>query len=194
MIDIELVKKARFTNKIITEIDSSWRIFCKQQIENSIQLPFEDTYNAIIKEDFILIEGYSGLLSIEKILDKKQLYKIKNPLLYTPYKIYGLYNKKAEFMGFTTDPLFGFHYNGEHFGIKLLCTGDLEFKKPTSKKELMEVSYELIKSFKIINMNSMGTTYFPSDIPEIYASLSGNGIQKFLDSKLIEEINYFGEE
>lgn len=191
-IDVKLVEKAKPTNRIIEEIDFSWREYIKRDKQNIVKLPFKDTYNAIIKDEIILVEGYSGLLSIEKIFDGKDMYKIISPLRYFPYKIYGIFDKGGDFAGFTTDPLFGFHYHGEHLGGRTLCLGDLQFENPTSIEELELVCKEIIKLFRIVNMQSLGSMYFPDRYKQ-FKNLGEIGVLDFVDSKLIEKIDYFGE-
>ena len=197
MIDTILVNRAKSINPIVIEVDNSWKTYFNKTKENTVSLPFKDNYNAIIKEDFILVEGYSGLLSIEKIYLKPTMYKIITPLRYYPYKIYGIFDKYGEFAGLTSEPLFGVHYNGSNFGGVLICTGDLKFNKPKTKKELEKICLDLISAFKLINLDSLGDCRFPYDLPERFKYLdiiSGLDINNLLDKNIIEKIDYFGDE
>ena len=197
MIDTILVNRAKPINPIITEVDNSWRTYFNKTKENTISIPFKDNYNAIIKEDFILVEGYRGLLSIEKIYLKPRMYKIITPLRYYPYKIFGIFDKGGNFNGLTSEPLLGCHYYGSHFVGIPICTGDLKFNDPKTKEELSKICIDLIAVFKIINLNSIGNIKVPSDLPERFKYL--NDITKLDINDLIlhgviEEINYFGDE
>lgn len=199
LIDTILVNKAKKTNEIIKEIDSSWRNLLEKEKERAVILPFEkDNYNCIIRNGHFLVEGYNGELSIEKIqFNKYKIYKIKEPLKYYPYKIYGIFDKKGNWIGLTTEPLLGFHYYGLTSAGKTLCTGELEITPPKTKTELEEICQNVIRMFKIVNLMSLGDIHLPPDIPEkfkIYSSLKDYGIELFKEKQLLEEINILGEE
>ena len=197
MIDTILVNRAKSINPIVIEIDNSWRTYFNKTKENTVSIPFKDNYNAIIKENFILVEGYSGLLSIEKIYLKPRMYKIITPLRYYPYKIYGIFDKGGNFNGLTSEPLFGFHYNSSHFAGILICTGDLKFNDPKTKEELSKICNDLIAVFKIINLNSLGDIKIPFYLPErfkYFDNISKLDIDNLITQGVIEKIDYFGDE
>ena len=68
MIDTELIVKAKKKSTLIEKIDASWREFTEGLKEGIFTVPFTGGYSCVIKEDDMLIEGYSGLLLIDKAL------------------------------------------------------------------------------------------------------------------------------
>ena len=67
MIDTKLINKAKKKSGLIEKIDSSWREFMERLKENTFSIPFKGEYNCLIKDGTIFVEGYSGLLLIDKL-------------------------------------------------------------------------------------------------------------------------------
>ncbi len=194
MIDIKLVNKAKKKSKAIEIIDNSWREHVKKLKESIYKLPFQGVYNALIENDAILVEGYCGLLLIGKLYYKRKTYIIKSPVKQDPFRIYGGYNKKGGFEHFVARPEIGFHYMGMGNYGHTICTGDIEYTNPSSLESLKEVSLKIIDSFRLINMESLGTVILPdsyAELKKIFSNKDEPGEKKFeklLSGQLIEEI------
>ena len=100
MIDTELVNKAKKKSTLIEKIDASWREFVEGLKEGIFTVPFTGGYNCQIKQNDMLIEGYCGLLLIDKLYYSRKMYLLKTPVKYYPFKIYGIYDQKGCFIGF----------------------------------------------------------------------------------------------
>lgn len=88
MIDVLLVNKAKKKSGLIERIDDSWREFVSRLKENIFSVPFKGEYNCLVKDNIMLVEGYCGLLLIDKLYYKHKTYFLKTPVKYYPFKIY----------------------------------------------------------------------------------------------------------
>jgi len=194
MIDIELVNKAKKKSGLIEKIDASWREFVASLKENTFSIPFKGEYSSLIKDSSMLVEGYSGLLLIDKLYFNHKMYLLKAPVKYCPFKIYGVYDEKGRFTNFLSEPEIGFHYLGLSNKGHAICTGEIQYLNPDSLGLLKEAAQKIVKSFRVINLESLGTVI----LPENYLSLKNILLNKDEDAKkklenllkinLIEEI------
>ena len=92
MIDTKLITRAKQSSKEIETIDSSWRGYVENLRETIFTIPFKGNYSALIEENALLIEGYSGLLLIDRLYHNKKTYLLKTPVKHSPFRIYGLYD------------------------------------------------------------------------------------------------------
>ena len=67
MIDTELIETASTPLECIKQIDSSWRDYVEKLKENIFRVPFESDYSLHIENGYILIEGFSGNLVINRL-------------------------------------------------------------------------------------------------------------------------------
>lgn len=194
MIDTKLITKAKQKSKEIETIDFSWRGYVENLRETIFTIPFKGNYNALIEDNALLIEGYSGLLLIDKLYYNHKSYLLKTPVKHSPFRIYGLYDSRGRFECFMARPEIGFHYLGLHNQGHAICTGDIQYSNPDSLGTLREVSSEIIDSFRLINMESLGTVLLPNEYSELRAILankeedSKTKVEKLLKENLIEEI------
>jgi len=194
MIDTKLIVRARQKSKEIETIDSSWRSYVELLRETIFTIPFKGNYNALIEDNTMLVEGYCGLLLIDKVYFSHKTYLLKNPIQHNPFRIYGVYGNKGDFECFIARPEIGFHYLGLHNQGHAICTGDVEYHNPDSLGELREVSSKIIDSFRLINMESLGTVLLPDDYAELRAIFSNKDedsktkVEELLKEELIEEI------
>ena len=194
MIDVELISEAEEKSKVIETIDSSWRSFVTSLKENIFSIPFKGKYQAFIETDSLFIEGYCGLLLIDKLYYKHKTYFLKTPVKYYPFKIYGVYDERGSFTDFVSEPEIGFHYLGLSNKGHTICTGDIQYLNPESLGLLKEASLKIIKSFRVINLESLGTVILPesySSLKNILSNKDKDVLCKFeeLDKQgLIEEI------
>ena len=159
MNDIKLIKTAAETSEVISSIDYAWRRYIDSIEHDTIVLPFNGVYNAIIRNGCILIEGYSGPLFINKVCSDTT-YVLKEPVICNNFKLYGVYDKNKNFDFFTSIPQIGVHYMSIDLDIELcpLCTGDLVYQAPQSFSALQQCCSEIIKLLKVIYLGSLGTT------------------------------------
>ena len=194
MIDTKLIVKAKQKSKEIEIIDSSWREYVGNLKQNIFTIPFKGNYSALIEENSILVEGYCGLLVIDKVYFSHKTYLLKNPIRYEPFRIYGVYDSKAWFEHFIARPEIGFHYMGISGHGHAICTGDIQYPWPDSLNVLKETSSKIINSFRLINMESMGTVLLPDEHRELKEIFSNKDedtkikFEKLLKERLIEEI------
>lgn len=195
MIDTKLIKQAPENPIEIQVIDKSWRDYVDSIKENIFRIPFKGNYNALIKDDYIFIEGYCGLLLIDKVYYSHKSYLLKNQVKHYPFRIYGMYDKRGWFEGFVAQPEIGFHYMGMTAEQgHTICTGDIEYPKIDSIDALKEVSLKIIHSFRLINMESLGAVFLPDDYPKLKSIFSNKDedsrvkFEKLLNEGLIEEI------
>lgn len=194
MIDTKLVNKAKKKSGLIEKIDSSWREFVKRLKENTFQIPFKGEYSALVKGGSIFIEGYSGLLLVDRLYFKGKTYLLKTPVRYYPFKIYGAYDERGSFLDFASEPEMGFHYLGMTGKGHAICTGEIQYLNPESLGLLKEAAQKIVKSFRVINLESLGTVLLPerySDLKNILANKDEDAKHKFdklIKEKLIEEI------
>jgi hypothetical protein len=194
MIDQRLIKQAQGKSEAIEIIDSSWRSHMKSIRENICTIPFIGSYPALVEDRSIMVEGYAGPLLIDKLYCRHKTYWLKPPVSCDPFKIYGVYDSRGKFECFVSHPEIGFHYlgmNGFRHGI---CTGDIQYPNPDSLESLKEAASKIIDSFRLINLESLGTVL----LPETYAQLrdifsnkdqdSKTKLERLLREGLIEEI------
>ncbi len=194
MIDAKLIDRAKEKSRVIAEIDSSWRKFVNILRENTFAVPFKADYAALVKDNSVLVEGYSGLLLVDKLCYKNKIYQLKVPVTYYPFKVYGAYDSRGSFQRFVAVPEIGFHYLGLSNEGHAICTGDIQYVNPDSLASLKEVCLKIAKAFRVINLESLGTVI----LPEEYASLgnilsdkntdSKTKLEKLLSGNLIAEI------
>ncbi|RJP30022.1 MAG: hypothetical protein C4533_00150 [Candidatus Omnitrophota bacterium] len=186
MIDTELIIRAKKKSTLIEKIDESWREFTQSLKEGIFTVPFTGGYNCMIREDDMLIEGYSGPLLIDKLYYKHKTYSLKMPVKYYPYKIYGIYDQRGCFISFVSEPEIGFHYLGMTDRGHDICTGEIQYLNPESLGLLKEACLKIIKSLRVINLESLGTVI----LPEAFSSLRNILSNKDKDvSCKFEELN-----
>ena len=188
MIDTKLITKAKKKSGLIEKIDSSWREFVERLKEGIFSIPFKGEYSALVKGNSIFIEGYSGLLLIDRLYFNGKMYSLKTPVRYYPFKIYGTYDERGSFLNFAAEPEMGFHYLGMTDKGHAICTGEIQYINPESLGLLKEVCQKIIKSFRVINLESLGTVILPDSylkLKEILANKDGDAKHKF--NKLIKE-------
>lgn len=194
MIDLKLTNQAQRKSEIIEIIDSSWRNYVKNLEDAIFTIPFKGNYNALIEDNHMLIEGYCGLLLIDKVCFDHKTYLLKNHVKHDPFRIYGVYNNRGHFESFVSRPEIGFHYSGMSGQGHPICTGDIEYLSPGSFDSLKEISSRIINSFRLINMDSLGTVILPDNyarLKNIFSNQQEDAKAKFeklLAEGLIEEI------
>lgn len=196
MIDVKLIDKAKTKSAIIEEIDSSWRDYARRLKTEIFAVPFKGDYRCCVKNNFFRIEGYCGPLVIDKLYDGSNTYLLKTPIKHEPFIIYGEYDQNGEFRDFVSDPEIGCHYlamNNADFG-RTICTGEIKIDDSSAKslEALKATACEIIKSFRLINLTSLGTVILPkkySALKDILSDKSKNPEAKtknLLDADLIE--------
>lgn len=194
MIDTKLITKAKGKSKVIERIDLSWREFVSSLKENTLAVPYKGEYPAQVKGSAVLVEAYCGLLLIDKLYFNQKTYLLKMPIKYYPFRIFGVYGQKGEFEHFTSDPEIGFHYLGMSQEGHAICTGDIQYINPDSLDLLKEAAGKIINSFRVINLESLGTVLLPeaySKLKEILSNKEADSKKKLaqlLDEDLIEGI------
>lgn len=194
MIDLMLMDKAKKKSEAIETIDSSWRSYVNNIKDNTFTIPFKGIYNALIEDNSVLVEGYCGLLLIDKLYCSHKTYLLKTPVRHHPFRIYGVYDSIGRFDCFIARPEIGFHYLGMKNHGHPICTGDIEYLNPVSLELLREASSKIINSFRLINMESLGTVLLPDDsakLKSIFLNTDGNEetkLGKLLNDELIEQI------
>ena len=194
MIDTKLITKAKKKSGLIEKIDSSWREFVERLKEGIFSIPFKGEYSALVKGNSIFIEGYSGLLLIDRLYFNGKMYSLKTPVRYYPFKIYGTYDEQGDFVDFASEPEMGFHYLGLSDKGHAICTGEIQYVNPESLGLLKEACLKIVKSLRVINIESLGTVL----LPERYSSLKNiltnknedvkHKFEKLLKENLIKEI------
>jgi len=196
MIDTELISKAKKKSGLIEQIDASWREFVDRLKDNTFSIPFRGEYSCLVKASSMFIEGYSGLLLIDKLYFNHKIYLLKASVKYYPFKIYGVYGERGSFRNFVSEPEIGFHYLGLSDKGHSICTGEIQYLNPESLGLLKEACLKIVKAFRVINLESLGTVI----LPEAFASLKNilankeedakHKFEKLLKADLIEEIIY----
>ena len=142
----------------------------------------------------MLVEGYSGLLLVDKLYYKHKTYFLKTPVKYCPFKIYGAYDESGSFTDFVSEPEMGFHYLGLSKKGHAICTGDIQYLNPESLGLLKEACLMIIKSLRVVNLESLGTVILPESYSRLTSILSEKDedtkykFEKLLNQNLIEEI------
>jgi len=194
MIDTILISKAKVKSKIIEKIDSSWREFVDGLKAGIFTVPFKGEYSCLVQDKVMLVEGYSGLLFIDKLYFNHKTYLLKTPVKYYPFKIYGVYDEKGSFTNFVSEPEIGFHYLGLSDKGHSICTGEIQYLNPESLGLLKEACLKIAKSFRVVNLESLGTVILPESflsLKNILANKDEDAKKKFeklLKADLIEEI------
>ena len=194
MIDTKLINKAKESSLVISAIDSSWRAFVEELKENIFTLPFKGNYSFRAENNSIFIEGYCGSLMINKLYFDHKTYLLKNPISHDPFRIYGVYDNKGRFDCFMARPEIGFHFLGMSHNGHSICTGELEYTPPSSLDSLMEIAERIILSFKIINIESIGTVIIPKEHEQLAMIINNREesmrvrVEKLLTQGLIEPI------
>lgn len=194
MIDTELITKAKKKSGLFERIDDSWREFVERLKENTFSIPFKGEYSCLVKDGFMLVEGYCGLLLIDKLYYKHKTYFLKTPVKYYPFKIYGVYDERGSFTDFVSEPEIGFHYLGLSNKGHTICTGEIQYLNPESLGLLKEACLKIIKSFRVINLESLGTVILLESFSNLKNILSDKDtdikhkFERLLNENLIEEI------
>ena len=161
MIDIKLVAKAKPISEKIEAIDRSWREYINEKTKNIVRFPFpkEEEYEAKVYNKYIIIKGYQGKMKINKLWYDRKMYLLTNPIIVKKFEIYGQYDLVGRFVGFIGKPTIGFHFTGHlsfDSSFSQICVGDLKYENPTKIKILQKTCEDIVKSFEIINIESMG--------------------------------------
>ncbi len=194
MIDTELINKAKKKSGLIEQIDVSWREFVRKLKESLFTVPFQGNYACLVKNESVFIEGYCGLLLIDKLYYGHKTYALKTPVKYYPFRLYGVYGQRGSFEEFVSEPEIGFHYLGLSNHGHAICTGEIQYLNPESLGLLKEASFKIIKSFRIINLESLGTVILPENFSSLRNILSNKDedskhkFEKLLNQGLIEPI------
>ncbi len=194
MIDMELITRAKKKSNLIEKIDESWREFVRDLKGNLFTVPFTGDYACIVRKNHMLIEGYSGLLLIDRLFYNRKNYLLKTPVTYSPFKIYGIYDQRGCFTGFGSEPEIGFHYLGMSDKGHPICTGEIQYITPDSLGLLKEACLKIIKSLRVINLESLGTVILPESFLSLKHALADKNedkklkFEKLLHQNLIEEI------
>ncbi|MDP2959969.1 MAG: hypothetical protein Q8N71_00975, partial [candidate division Zixibacteria bacterium] len=96
MIDTKLIDKAKKGSGLIKKIDSSWREFVERLKEGTFLVPFKGEYSSLVKGSSLFVEGYSGLLLIDRLYFNHKMYSLNMPVRYYPFKIYGSYDASGD--------------------------------------------------------------------------------------------------
>jgi hypothetical protein len=172
-VDVKMLLESKTISKDILNVDTSWRELMQKVEHETLRLPFAGNYSCVISGEYIFVEGYSGSLRIDKVFGDK-IYYLKSPVNYFPFKLYGRYNKTGSFFNFVSVPAFGSHYlHLEGIGMAI-CTGDLQFDKPSSLELLQDVCKKIMISREVINLYSLGKTFFPKEL-QYLQDIIGNG-------------------
>ena len=194
MIDVKLINRAFEKSEIIEKIDSSWREHVDSLKESIVTIPFKGEYEAVVKDDSIIVEGCAGSLLIDKVYYDHKTYLLKEPVKHSPFKICGVYDSKGYFKHFIAKPEIGFHYMGLSEEGYIVCTGDIEYADPDSIDALKAISEKIVTSFRLINMESLGTVFLPDayqGLRDIFTNKETDSKMKFgmlMSGNLIEEI------
>ena len=194
MIDTKLINKAKETSRAINTIDSSWRTFVEDLKENMFTIPFKGNYCFLTEDNTVLVESYCGVLVIDKLYYNHKTYLLKKPIHHEPFRIYGMYDSRGRFDCFVARPEIGVHFMGMNNHGHSICTGDIQYTPPTSLNSLKETAEKIIQSFRIINMESLGTVLLPKEheqMADIIAKRDENinkRVEKLLTQGLIEPI------
>lgn len=194
MIDTLLINKAKKKSGLIEEIDVSWREYVRKLKEGLFSVPFQGSYHCMIKDGSIFIEGYCGLLLIDKLYYAHKTYSLKTPVKYYPFRLYGVYDSRGSFEEFVSEPEIGFHYLGMSDKGHTICTGEIQYLNPESLGLLKEACLKIAKSFRVINLESLGTVILPESFSNLKNILSNKDedkkhkFEKLLKEDLIEDI------
>jgi len=127
------------------------------------------------------------LLLIDRLFYNRRNYLLKTPVMYFPFKIYGIYDQRGCFTGFGSEPEIGFHYLGMSDRGHSICTGEIRYITPESLGLLKEACLKIIKSLRVINLESLGTVILPERFLSLKNALADK-VEKLLQQNLIEEI------
>jgi hypothetical protein len=194
MIDTKLIAKAKPKSQLIETIDASWRDFVDELQNNIFKIPFKGSYQAFIEGEVLFVEGYCGLLWIDKLCYKHKTYFLREPVKYYPFRVCGAYGKSGDFMYFASRPEMGFHYLGLTDQGHSICTGDIQYLNPDSFAALKEATGKIISSFRMINLESLGTVLLPDNHAALKTILSNKEesveirFKKLIKGKFIQEI------
>lgn len=194
MIDVKLINKAKECSRAINAIDLSWRNFVVALKENIFTLPFKGNYCFMTEDNNVLVEGYCGPLLIDKLYCNRKTYLLKKTVRHEQVRIYGIYDSKGRFDCFMARPEIGFHFMGLSHNGHSICTGELEYTPPSSLDSLKEIAGRIIQSFRVINMESLGTVILPKEFDELKTILDNREegyeprVRKLINAGLIEPI------
>ncbi|QAT16711.1 hypothetical protein BU251_02670 [Candidatus Velamenicoccus archaeovorus] len=198
MIDEKLIHNARPASKIVESIDESWRQFVEDLKEQTFKIPFKGNYRCCVKDGFFHVEAYVGLLVIDKLYDGHNTYLLKTPIKHEPFTLYGEYDQTGDFRDFVSDPEIGCHYlaMSDMDAGRKICTGDIQINNASlnSLEALKAMALEVIKSFRLINLTSLGTVILPEEHSALRDVLSDKSkdtdtkTKSLLDAGLIEPL------
>jgi len=194
MIDTQLINKAKNCSPTILAVDHSWREYVDQIRKDICTLPFKGNYSLLLKDGFVLVEGYSGTLRIGKLYHAKKTYSLKRPVVYDTFRVYGVYDHAGRFIQFSAQPPYGFHYLGMNGSGYAICTGDLKIEEPKSIETLKKETARIVESFNIINMQSLGKVFLPDGYEELKAIFNNENdrsetkVEQLIKNNLIQEL------
>lgn len=198
MIDEKLIHNAKPASRIIEKIDDSWRQYVENLKDQTFKVPFKGDYRCCVRNDFFHVEAYVGPLVIDKLYDGHNTYLLKNPVKCESFTMYGEYDQSGDFCDFVSAPEIGCHYlamSNMDVGRKI-CTGDLQVNNASlnSLEALKAMALEVVKSFKLINLTSLGTVILPEEHSALKDILSDKSkgpdmkTKNLLDANLIEPL------
>ena len=196
MIDEKLIHNAKPVSKVIESIDDSWRRFVENLKEQTFKVPFKGDYRCCVKNSFFHVEAYVGPLVIDKLYDGHNTYLLKTPIKCESFTIYGEYDQGGDFCDFVSEPEIGCHYlamSNMDAGRKI-CTGEIQINNASlnSLEALKAMALEVIRSFRLINLTSLGTVILPEEYSVLKSILSDKSkspdikAKSLLDTRLIE--------
>jgi len=198
MIDEKLIHNAKPASKVIEEIDDSWRQYVENLKCQTFKLPFQGDYRCRVKNDFFHVEAYAGPLVIDKLCDGRDTYLLKTSIKHEFFTLYGEYDQTGDFCDFVSEPEIGCHYlamSNMDAGRKI-CTGELQINNASlnSLEALKAIALEVVKSFRLINLTSLGTVILPEEHSALRDILSDKSkgtdmkTKSLIDAGLIEPL------
>ena len=191
MIDKKFIREAVNPSRIIREIEQKWKNRCSTLLSGVKRLPINGDYEAIVSGNYICVKGYEGNLVIKKMYYNRTTYSIMSTITIKDFKLYGRYSIDGDFNGFIGIPAIGCHFTGHALDGTYgnLCTGELEYTRPTDINELNQVCENAVKSLEIINMGSLGKILPPkrkNKFWTIMATLRPDTIGSIVDELIAE--------
>lgn len=200
LIDEVFLAKARAKSKVVQRVDGAWGRYMRTLEERVLALPFGGRYTAEVWGEHLRIEGYKGPLLINKLHCYRKTYRLTPPISHADYSIFAVYSTGGHLAGFGTEPLLGFHYLGASDYGRLICIGDLRYEPPNSLQELQVICQNILRMFRVININSLGST-LPStssthrylfEVLQMKDMDIEEKVRRLREEKVIEEISLEG--
>ena len=179
----KLVKDAVKTERIIQVIERSYEDFYAtklQRIGNARKMPFpEEAYSAIVSDDLLLIEGYHGTMTINKVVgvtgNRDQIFGFIKPIVMENISVYANMSRDNNVSCYYTNATNGTHLSSPYIldstRLLTICNKVPDSTGNLTLSRIRASCKEIVRSLEIVNFLSVAGWYNDDSNSKIFEIL-----------------------